>query len=93
MFPDNELESNVTKIAEKINSYSSRVIAIIKESVKKADETFLTSGLAYEKLLFQSTFSLVMTIVKLFRKIAKKAWMHSSKRGHLNLLTNKLLRL
>jgi enoyl-CoA hydratase/carnithine racemase len=66
VFPDHELESNVTKVAEKINSYSSRVVTIIKESVKKAEETFLTSGLAYEKLLFQSTFSLVTTFIASF---------------------------
>jgi enoyl-CoA hydratase/carnithine racemase len=65
VFPDHELEPSVTKIAEKINSYSSRVVALIKESVKKADETFLSNGLAYEKLLFQSTFSLVLTFTVL----------------------------
>mmetsp|Transcript_29378 Transcript_29378/g.33955 ORF Transcript_29378/g.33955 Transcript_29378/m.33955 type:complete len:286 (-) Transcript_29378:154-1011(-) len=54
--PEKLVEESL-KVAEKIASYSHSTIAMAKDCVNKAEELSLTTGLAYEKALFWSTFA------------------------------------
>lgn len=57
IFPADKLVDESVKLAEKIASHSPLIIALCKESVKKAFETSLNEGLSFEKRIFHATFS------------------------------------
>lgn len=57
IFPADKLVDETVKLAEKISSHSPLIIALCKESVKKAFETSLAEGLSFEKRIFHATFS------------------------------------
>lgn len=56
--PLEKLREETLKTAQKIASYSLPILMMIKESVEKAFETPLATGLKFERRLFQSTFAL-----------------------------------
>lgn len=57
IFPADKLVDEAVKLGEKISSHSPLIIALCKESVKKAFETTLAEGLSFEKRIFHATFS------------------------------------
>lgn len=58
VFPQAQLLSEALAVAKKISNFSQPVIQMIKESVKFASETLISSGIRFERKLFHSTFSL-----------------------------------
>ncbi|KAK7200256.1 enoyl-CoA hydratase/isomerase-like protein [Novymonas esmeraldas] len=52
-----ELMSTAIKMAEKISGYSQITVRLAKSAVNESQETTLAAGLAYEAMLFNSTFS------------------------------------
>ncbi|XP_043465838.1 probable enoyl-CoA hydratase, mitochondrial [Leptopilina heterotoma] len=57
VFPADQLVSEAVKLGEKIASHSPLIVAMAKESVKKAYETTLEEGLHFEKRMFHGTFA------------------------------------
>jgi len=57
VIPEDELVEKALNMAETIASYSQPIVAICKESVNQSQELGLTSALAFERRLFQSTFA------------------------------------
>ena len=55
--PDDALESEVMKIAEKISSFSKPIAAMCKETVNASYEMSLNEGLRLERRLFHSCFA------------------------------------
>ena len=53
-----DLQSEVTKLAETIAGYSRPVVRVAKKAVNTAMETTLSQGLKTEQYLFESTFAL-----------------------------------
>jgi enoyl-CoA hydratase len=56
--PAQDLEGEVTAVAEKIASYSLPVVLKVKEAVNRAFESSLAEGLLFERRQFHSTFGL-----------------------------------
>ena len=56
--PDQDLKTEVLKVAEKVASFSLPVVMMIKESINRAFETPLSEGLKFERRLFHSSFAL-----------------------------------
>jgi Enoyl-CoA hydratase/isomerase len=59
VLPEEELVDKALAMADTIASYSQPIAAICKEAVNQSQELGLTSGLAFERRLFQSTFATV----------------------------------
>jgi len=55
--PQDKLLETAMEMATTIASFSKPIVAIAKDTVNRAFETTLESGLHYEKILFYSTFS------------------------------------
>ena len=58
IFPENEFDNEVLKIADKIASKSTALARLAKESVNVSYETTLNEGLRAERAIFMSTFAL-----------------------------------
>jgi enoyl-CoA hydratase len=57
VFPANELETEVQKIAKKIASFSKPISQMAKEAINVAYESTLNEGLRFERRLFHASFS------------------------------------
>ena len=57
VFPTDQLEAEVLKIAAKIAAYSKPIVQMAKEATNVAFETTLQEGLRFERRVFHSTFS------------------------------------
>jgi len=55
--PHDQLLDTAMKIAKQIAGYSRPIVGLAKEAVLAADEVGVSSGLAFEKRAFQSTFA------------------------------------
>lgn len=58
ILPDEELEGEAIKAAQKISGFSRPVVMIAKESVNRAFESTLSEGVRFERRVFHSTFAL-----------------------------------